>query len=137
MPESNINIKLAQNEIFESNRLRLRRIKMSDAADIFSYASDPQLATNAGFKVAVTLEDTQNDIATWFETNRLNIWGLEDKLSGRLIGSIQLKITGRRGEFGWSLNPDFWGQSLMAEAAGLLRDFAFSELALDVLITAF
>ena len=41
MTNDEINIKLAQHETFETDRLILRKITIDDAPDLFAFASDP------------------------------------------------------------------------------------------------
>ncbi|WP_223804643.1 GNAT family N-acetyltransferase [Lactococcus protaetiae] len=124
---------LAEHERFETKRLILRKVEMSDAQDILEYASDVNFAKNAGFKIVEDLEAMKLDIVNFFMKNRLTIYGIVEKTTQKLIGSIDLRVRGEGADFGWSIHPDYWGRGLMPEAVSCLRDFAFNQLKLQVL----
>lgn len=128
-------IVLAQNNRFETERLILQRIVMSDAKDIFEYTSDEETVHYINFPQHKTLEETELAIATEYLRD-LSKWGIIEKVSGKLIGAIDLHINGDQGEFTWIINPAFRGKGIIPEAAQVLIQFAFTRLDLSV-VTAF
>lgn len=134
MNEIERKIILSQHEIFETERLILRKITIDDAADIFEYSSKPEVNRYLTIAPPEKLADTQAGIVNYFIPSRLVTWGLVDKATSKLIGHIELHVNGDQGDFGWVLHPQFWGQGLVPEAAKILRNFAFDELNLAVLV---
>ena len=125
---------LAEHEIFETNRLILRKITLADAEDMFEFTSDPEVARYVTYPPHENLDVTKEGIVNYFIPNRLETWGLVEKASNKLIGTLDLRVKGDSGTFGWALNRNYWGQGLMPEAASVLRNFAFNTLKLNVII---
>ncbi|MDR0299847.1 MAG: GNAT family N-acetyltransferase [Streptococcaceae bacterium] len=128
-----ITIALAQHETFETKRLILRKIKIEDAADMFEFTSDPEVARFVTYEPHESIEITQAGIVNFFIPNRLSTWGIVYRATNKVIGTIDLRIKGDKGNFGWALHRAYWGQGIMPEAAKALRDFAFDVLKLNVL----
>lgn len=124
---------LAENEYLESERLILRKFRLTDAADLLDYWGDERVVRQTGTSVKSSLESAKKLIADWMIPEQLIIWALEEKEAHKLIGHIELHIENDQAELGWLLNYDFWGRGLMPEAASCLRDFAFKKLKLTVL----
>lgn len=125
---------LAEHEIFETNRLILRKITLSDAEDMFEFTSDSEVARYVTYPPHENLDVTKEGIVNYFIPNRLENWGVVDKTTNKVIGTISLWVKGDSGTFGWALNRNYWGRGLMPEAASVLRDFAFNTLKLNVII---
>ncbi|AYG00071.1 GNAT family N-acetyltransferase [Lactococcus allomyrinae] len=125
---------LAEHETFETNRLILRKISLADAEDMFEFTSDPEVARYVTYPPHENLDITKDGIVNYFIPNRLENWGIVDKATNKVIGTIALWIKGDSGTFGWALNRNYWGKGLMPEAASVLRDFAFNTLKLNVII---
>lgn len=128
-----LEIKLAEHEKFETERLILRKIEYSDAMDLLKILSDIKVIAHTGAVIKETLEEVQSTIVNWIIPNRLIIWGLEEKKKHQVIGWIELHLNGDQAELGWILNHDFWGEGLMPEAANCLIEFAFETLHLNIL----
>ncbi|MFC4652270.1 GNAT family N-acetyltransferase [Lactococcus nasutitermitis] len=127
------NLVLAEHENFETERLRLRRLTMADAAAFFDLASNDEVARFVPWEVHKDLEETKAVLANVFLPNSLMHWGVVEKASGRLIGEICLIFKKEKmAEFGWEMNHDYWGQGMMPEAARVLRDFCFDELECEI-----
>ena len=125
--------KLAQHEIFVTARLILRKITIDDAQAMLTFAGDPEVARGMGYSCYEDLARAQKEIINFYLPNRLENWGIVDKATHQLIGTIGMHINGTQANFWWALHQNFWGQGLMPEAAKILRNFAFDELELDVL----
>lgn len=61
----------------------------------WEYASDANFAKNAGFKVVENLETMKLYIVNFFMKNRLTIYGIVEKTTQKLIGSIDLRVRER------------------------------------------
>ena len=118
----------------ETKRLLLRPITMKDAPDIFAYASNPEVTKYVRFVTHKSIKETHAFIRRVRASYRKGItplWGIEIKASGRLIGALgflQWPNPDRRAELGYVINPDFWGQGYVTEAAKVLCDFAFKKM---------
>ncbi|WP_082109434.1 GNAT family N-acetyltransferase [Azospirillum thiophilum] len=62
------------------------------------------------------------------------VWGLHLKETEELIGSIDLRREGSRGNRGFWLGRPFWGRGYMTEAVIRVTDFAFQDLGFDHLV---
>lgn len=129
---------LAAHSIFETERLRLRRVDLADAESMFSYMKRPEATQFLSFPPHEKLADTEKLIASGFMSQTaLTSWGLTLKNSAatsEIIGTINFVLdkSGKIAEFGYLLSPDFWGQGLMSEAVSVLRDFVFEALNVQV-----
>jgi len=100
-----IDLFLAQNQSFETERLLLRKITLADAQAIFEYASDEETARFVSFEPYENLDRTKEGIAGFFMKDPLAKFGIVEKASGKLIGTIDFRISGdKMAEFGWCLN---------------------------------
>jgi len=123
-----------QVERIETDRLLLRSITTKDAADIFAYASDPEVTKYVRFVTHKSIKDTHAFIRRVQASYRKGItplWGMQSRASGRLIGAIgflQWPNPDQRAELGYVISRDFWGQGLVTEAAKAVCDFAFRKM---------
>ncbi len=115
----------------QTKRLILRKMAIADAADIFAYASDPQVTTHTSWATHQSIDDTyeylNNFIFELYRSGKGMDWGIVEKESGRLIGTCGLYIvpTHRRGTLGYTLAKAYWGKGLMTEAATMAIAFGF------------
>lgn len=119
----------------ETERLYLRQRLVSDAKDIFDYASLPEVTWPAGFPPAESVEAEAYYLENimpkrWSEKKIPAGYGICPKGSNRVIGSIDFNK--RRAddvlEMGYLLHPDYWGQGLVPEAARALLEVGFTLL---------
>ena len=115
-------------DVIETARLRLRRARMSDLADLFAVFSDPR---------AMRYWDTppHEDIArtaAWLPRLVESVPPVADDFvierAGRVIGKAGCW---RPGEIGFILHPDHWGQGLATEAVSAALPRVFASLGLD------
>ncbi|AER19818.1 GNAT family N-acetyltransferase [Streptococcus suis] len=123
--------------ILETNRLLLRPWSESDAADLFSQASHPDVGPAAGWPVHQSVEESREIIKTVL--SQPETYALVLKETGQVIGSIGLML-GKQGgldlpdseaEIGYWIGHSFWGQVLVPEASQVLLDYGFSQLNLE------
>jgi len=115
----------------QTNRLILRDWQLTDAFDMFSYASLPTVGPNAGWKPHQTLDESQAIIKSFIEKN--DTWAIVLKQENRVIGSIglhkRMDITGRFvTELGYVLSTPYEGNGYMTEAVKKVLDYAFDDL---------
>lgn len=120
----------------ETPRLRLRKLKIEDAADMFEYASDPEVARDVTWEPHKSINDSAvflNSVLQKYAGKKTSEWGLVLKESGKLIGTcgfVWWKPEHAKAEFGYALSRKYWGRGLMTEAAAAVMDFAFDKMKL-------
>jgi len=121
----------------ETARLRLRPLRLEDAFQIFEYASDPEVSRFLTWSPHQTMEDTYAFLRRVIEGYMKGIladWGIEEKASGRLIGSggfVAWNTDHACGEIGYVLGREAWGQGYATEAARAMLGFGFAALRLN------
>ena len=116
-------------ETVRTERLRLRRPRARDAAAVFQYASDPEVARYADWPRAKTVAEIEDRIAL-----RAPAWDAAEEffwlvtLSGddRAIGSASLCVNADAADFGYLLARAHWRKGLGTEVARALVALAFS-----------
>lgn len=117
----------------ETERLYLRQRLVSDAKDIFAYASLPEVTWPAGFPPAESVEAEAYYLENimpkrWSEKKIPAGYGICPKGSNRVIGSIDFNHRHADDvfEMGYLLHPDYWGQGIMPEAARAILEVGFN-----------
>lgn len=117
----------------ETERLYLRPRLVSDAEDIFAYASLPEVTWPAGFPPAESVEAEAYYLENimpkrWSEKKIPAGYGICPKGSNRVIGSIDFNHRHADDvlEMGYLLHPDYWGQGLVPEAARAILEVGFN-----------
>ncbi len=121
----------------ETERLRLRKLRMRDAADIFAYSRDPEVAR-------YVLWDAQTSIAEARAYLRYMLhkyhryapasWGIELKSTGHIVGTIGfmwIQDDNRAAEVGYSLAHELWNRGYMTEALRAVIDYGLGSLRLN------
>lgn len=119
----------------ETERLILRDFQESDAEGLFAYAQNPKIGPAAGWAPHKTLEESQYFVRMFIQAD--DVWALEDKVSGKLAGSLGLHHDDKRSiptarMIGYVLAEEFWGRGLMPEAVRAVLRYVFTEMALDI-----
>lgn len=120
---------LAENLEFETLRLYLRPVLLTDAPDITRFiADDLNYRYNDGRKMG--LQDIRHLIAKRFMADPLGKYAMIDKERQQVIGLIDLAVEPARevGELGFVIKRDYWGEGYTSEAAVRLLDLAFCQL---------
>ncbi|MNN00305.1 putative ribosomal N-acetyltransferase YdaF [compost metagenome] len=124
--------------MLESKRLRLRRMKKSDAETMFRYWSDPEVVRYMNMPPFASEEDTYemiNLLNGLSESEDALRWGIELKENGELIGSCGYNVWqlsgAYRGEIGYDLGRNYWGYGYMAEALQVILGFGFGTMGLN------
>ena len=121
----------------ETQRLRLRRLTMRDAQDIYSYSCDPQVARYVLWDAHRNIGESRGYLRYMLRKYRLGepaSWGIEWKATGQIIGTIGFMWIQRENasaEVGYSLSRAFWNQGIMTEALKELIRYGFRSLNLN------
>lgn len=123
---------LAVHNRLEGDRIVLRPFQLSDAEDMYEYASDAETTTYV-FDPHKDLEETKNTIAKFFLADPLGRYAIELKENHKMIGSIDLRIDAedKKAEIGYALNKQYWNQGYTTEASKLVLQLGFEELGLQ------
>jgi len=119
-----------------TERLTLRRMRPSDAADMYSYASRPETSEHLLWSPHKSIGYTKEYLK--FINKRYAIgdfydWAIVENASSRMIGTCgftRIDIAHKKGEIGYVLNPDFQRKGYAPEAATEIIKFGFSALGL-------
>jgi RimJ/RimL family protein N-acetyltransferase len=120
-------------EIFETERLILRRPKITDAESIFSgYARDSDVTRYLTWRTHRRIEDTIDFLKTcsddWKQSANYT-WAITatTPADDHCIGMVSMKIDSCKAELGYVLKRSSWGKGIMTEAAGAVVSWASSE----------
>lgn len=119
-------------DIIETERLRLRPWRIEDLEDFYAYAKNPDVGPWAGWKPHESIEESREILTRWVSGKEDGFEiALEDKSTGRVIGSIGVMADGHRPKIegckslGYVLGKEYWGHGLMTEAVRAVMDYVF------------
>ena len=121
-----------ENNILESERLKLRPFSINDVEDVFLYAKDDDVTKYLTWESHTELSQTKK-VVKEFYMNDEGIYAIELKDEHKCIGCIDLRIDNEnnKGSFGYVLNKSYWGQGYMPEALNMILHFAFAKKELN------
>ena len=127
-----IDLAFAEYSWIETERLILRPVTLKDASDLFAYGSD-EITTRFVFERYQNLDEARIGIAKYFMKNPFGKYAIELKATGRMIGTIDLRVdeNNNKAELGYILNQDYQGNGYATESATQLLHFAFNILKLN------
>ncbi|HIU46119.1 MAG TPA: GNAT family N-acetyltransferase [Candidatus Fimadaptatus faecigallinarum] len=120
----------------ETERLKLRKLRMSDAQDMYEYSRDPEVARHVLWDAHTSVSETRGYLRYALRQYRQDqpaSWGIELKQTGRLIGTIGFMWINRdhnSAEVGYSLARAQWNKGLMSEALEAVLEEGFMDLGL-------
>jgi ribosomal-protein-alanine N-acetyltransferase len=123
--------------VLETARLRLRTLRLDDAADQQAFAGEPEVAGPGMWDPLPTLEENQRDLMEALESQARGEtaeWGIEHQSEGRLIGRcgfLRFRPAHRNAELGYALSRSYWRQGYMSEAVAAVLAFGFDRLDLQ------
>ncbi|HEX5503278.1 MAG TPA: GNAT family protein [Thermomicrobiales bacterium] len=121
----------------ETARLALRTLRLDDAADLFAYARDPEVARYTSWPAHRTIADAEaflEWVVPRYGTPAGLTWGIVRRGDDRLIGTIGLgdwQPQHARAELMFALARPHWGRGYMPEAARAVLAFGFTALGLN------
>jgi [ribosomal protein S5]-alanine N-acetyltransferase len=126
--------------VLETSRLILREFVPEDADALTRVISDPETMRYypAPFDRA-GVEDWIARNVRRYQADGHGLWALDLKSSGEMVGDCGITLQDVDGrhlpEIGYHLRRDLWGQGLATEAARACRDYGFTQLQVDSLIS--
>lgn len=124
-------------KILETERLILRHWQISDAEDLFRYASDPDVGPITGWPPHQSPDESRYVIENVL--NGEEAYAICLKPDNKAIGAIELRLNGSADlanaddecELGFWLGKPFWGRGIMPEASRELLRHAFEDLGMN------
>jgi [ribosomal protein S5]-alanine N-acetyltransferase len=116
--------------VLETSRLKLRKISLDDADDIFLLRSNEEAIKYIHKPKLNSIEDAVALIKKMNEPDRIQ-WGITLKTAGAIIGTIgyhRIIQDHYRAEIGYMLHPDYWNTGLMTEALAKTIGFGFNKM---------
>jgi ribosomal-protein-alanine N-acetyltransferase len=122
--------------LLETARLRLRKLTVNDAPDVFLYNSDPEVVRYLLWTEHLSLAESQADIERvikGYDKGSDLRWGIELKSTGRVIGGCKLTcvLEHKRAEAGYVLAREHWGQGYATETVRAILRYGFNDLGLN------
>lgn len=120
----------------ETPRLLLRKMTMRDAADIYAYSCDPEVARHVLWEAHRSPADSRaylRFILRQYREGDPSSYGMVLKETGRLIGTIGFMSYNAENstvEVGYSMARAMWNRGLMTEALQAVLRLSFEELRL-------
>ncbi len=127
---------MAQPELI-TERLRLRKLELSDEDAIFFLRSDDEVNKYLDSPRAKSLEDARafiNKINDLIAEDKSAYWAITRKEENKLIGTIcfwNIIVKENKADIGYVLHPSCQGQGLMHEAVTAAIDYAFNNMRLQ------
>ncbi len=121
----------------ETDRLLLKKISVSDAEDMYSYASLNSVTRFLLWYPHLNIEDTRGYIEflnRQYKKGTYADWGVFLKSENRLIGTTgfaDFDFENNSGEVGYVLNPAYQGKGYMTEAVKAILGVAFDRIGLN------
>lgn len=115
----------------KTDRLRLRKAKLSDAEPIFrQYAQDPEVTKYVSWRAHANLEETREYVRmcllAW-DIGKAFHWVIERTEDKQVIGMVIARAGGEKWELGYVLARAHWGQGYMTEALKALIAWALKQ----------
>ncbi len=123
--------------VLETERLILRPWEERDTADLFQYASNPEVGPIAGWPVHTSVENSREIIKSVFSAPETYAIVLKETMQsvgsiGLMIGSASDKgIPDTEAEIGYWKGVPYWGQGLIPEAVREMMRHGFDDLNLE------
>ncbi|MBR1988478.1 MAG: GNAT family N-acetyltransferase [Clostridia bacterium] len=142
--------------LFETERLIVRKLSLSDAEDIFEFAVDPDTGPRAGWQPHKDIEETKSLINMWIDRYDQDIeqrnFAIILKSNNKMIGSIGIMDLIKRNkddiqtkivkdnfdgnsvyEIGYVVSKKYWGKGIMTEATKGMMKYLFEEVGVDAI----
>lgn len=120
--------------VLETERLRLRKVEMTDVDRFYEIFSNPVVMKDYGINPHETIADSEaliHGMQQGLENGKVIRWALTKKETNEYIGSSgfhQFNVAKTKAEIGFELHPDEWGKGYMKEAVQSILQYGFEEL---------
>lgn len=121
----------------KSPRLLLRKMSISDTAELFSIWSDSDVTKYMNIESFNHVDQVKEMIQLFdklSEKNEAIRYSIIELESNKIIGTCgfnYLDFNNAKGEIGYDLNKAFWGQGFAKEAITYLIKYAFNDLCIN------
>ena len=118
-------------------RLLMRAARMSDAADLYEYSKDPDVARHVLWDAHRSIHQTRGYIRyllKQYRTGQPSSFVIELQPERKVIGTIGfmwVQQENRAAEIGYSLSRAYWNQGIMTEALRAMIAYGFEKLNLN------
>ena len=118
----------------ETERLVLRKLKVSDYADMYEYSKMKEVTKYLLWKEHPDIRYTRDYIAfiqSQYRAGNFYDWALIDRQSNKMIGTCgfaRLDFENNSAEIGYVINPKFWGSGYATEAVKRVIEFGFENM---------
>lgn len=117
----------------ETPRLLLRQYRIEDLIDFFTFCCHPQVGPAAGWTPHKNISESRKILDSFIAEDC--VWAVEEKISGRVVGSIGLHQDKARAvetnivqSLGYVFSPAVWGKGYATEAARRVLRYVFCEM---------
>lgn len=123
--------------VIETPRLRLRKLSMRDASDVYDYASDPEVAEHVTWEHHRNISDSMHFLRIMIQQYADGLpspWAIVYKELGKLVGTIGYHVwspANSCAEVGYALAKDYWNKGIMTEAFEEVIRFGFEKMNLN------
>ena len=121
----------------ETDRLILRRMTMRDAADVFLYSKDEEVARHVLWSAQKDISEAKEYLrymARRYRNDEPSSWGIIEKKTGRLVGTIGYMAYSEENnsvEVGYSLARWLWNGGYMTEALSRVIEHTFDAMEIN------
>ena len=121
----------------ETDRLILRRMTMRDAADVFLYSKDEEVARHVLWSAQKDISEAKEYLrymARRYRNDEPSSWGIIEKKTGRLVGTIGYMAFSEENnsvEVGYSLAHWLWNGGYMTEALSRVIEHTFDAMEIN------
>ena len=126
------------NSVLQTERLVLRPFRHDDLDRLAELMANPDfMRFSLGVYSREKTQEFLNKIIRWQESGIPSLYGVTLKHAGELLGYCGFYHPEGFDdvEIGYRLDPRYWNQGLITEAARAVRDYGLGELKLDRLIS--
>lgn len=123
--------------VIETPRLRLRKLSMRDAGDMFEYASVPEVAKHVLWEYHRNISDSIHYlriVTRQYEYGLPAPWAIVHKEHGKMIGTIgyhKWAVTDKCAEAGYALSRQYWNNGCVTEVFKEVISFGFEKMGLN------
>ena len=119
----------------KTERLILRQFQLRDNADMFQWASNPDVVKFLSYEPHKTIAETNAVLTSWIESyNEMSTYNWAIEFQGVVIGNIS--VVDKDDEcftchLGWQIDKPYWNKGIMTEAAKAVVDYLFDQVHYD------
>ncbi len=107
----------------------LRPIELSDAADVFAYAADPDVLRYTTAVPPSRVEETESWLRSVLVDSQTLMWAIRLRTSPTVIGAIELgMLSAAKASVHYALARNHWGRGLATEVVMEVSNWAFEAL---------